>query len=486
MLKARAISSVYWSGADIFLRQGIQFVVSVVLARLLTPDDFGTVALLYLFSGIANAFVDSGFSTALIQRQDISAVDESTVFWFNLSMGLLVALALWSFAPIISHFYSLPILIPLTAVMALNVLLSAAGSIHSTLLIKHLDFRTQTKVTAVANSLAGGTAIVMGLEGLGVWALAAQILLATGLSTVMLWTFNRWRPTLVFSRDSARRLFGFGGYLLGSALLEITYTRAYTLLIGKWYGVGELGFYSRADSAVQLPVGSLSGLLARVAFPLFSSAAANKEQLRRGVEVAVRGIMLINIPMMVGMAAVARPMVMALFGDRWLPAVPILRILAMAWVFWPLQVINLNVLIAQGHSHLFFRLEALKKVIGVCLLLLGTVYGVLGIAWSQVAYGLVGFAINAHYTEKYLEYGVRQQARDVMPTLAIASFMGLAIYAFDAQIQLGSALQLPTLVLIGMAVFIGLGSLFQLTALQDSIALFRQHRASKHQMKRIL
>jgi O-antigen/teichoic acid export membrane protein len=476
MLKQRAISATLWSGADIFLRQGLQFVVSIALARLLSPEEFGTIALLYLFTGIASAFVDSGFSTALVQRQDVTHTDESTVFWFNLAMGALVALALWAAAPAIAGFYALPILVPLMAVMALNIFLSALGSIHGTLLTKRLDFRTQMKVSAITTVISGAVAVYMASRGYGVWALAAQTLVATGVTTVLLWVFNRWRPALVFSRASARRLFGFGGYMLASGLLDIAYSRAYTLLIGKFYGVRELGFYNRADGTKQLPVGVLTGILARVAFPIFSAAAHDTAQLRRGVELALRGMMLVNVPMMLGLAAVAEPLVLTLFGAQWLPAVPIMQVLCLGGMLWPLHVINLNVLMAQGYSHLFFRLEVMKKLLGVGLLAVGTFYGVMGIAWSQVVSGVLAFAINAHYTKRHLDYGTVAQARDFLPMIGIALPMALGMHWIGTQLRIAPAVELFSLTVLGTLIFLVLGWACRLVALHDAINLFRRQK----------
>jgi O-antigen/teichoic acid export membrane protein len=476
MLKDKAISATLWSGADIFLRQGLQFAVTVALARLLSPEEFGTIALLYLFTGIASAFVDSGFSAALIQRQDVTHTDESTVFWFNLAVGALVALGLWTAAPAIALLFSLPILVPLTAVMALNVFLSALGAIHSTLLTKRLDFRTQMKVGVIALVISGIVAIVMAWRGFGVWALAAQTLVATSMTTILLWLFNRWRPALIFSPVSARRLFGFGSYLLASGLLDIIYSRVYTLLIGKFYGVRELGFYNRADSTKQLPTGVLTGILARVAFPIFSSTAHDKAQLRRGVQLALRGMMLINVPMMLGMAALAQPLVLTLFGARWLQAVPLLQVLCLGAVFWPLHVINLNVLMAQGHSHLFFRLEVVKKLLGIALLAVGTFYGVMGIAWSQAIFGALAFAINAHYTKRFLDYGIVAQAHDCLPLTAISLLMALGVGWLDARLQMAPPVKLAALTAVGVALFIFLGWTCRLGALHDGLNLFRPRK----------
>jgi teichuronic acid exporter len=467
MLKQEAVSATVWSGADMLLRHGLQFGVSITLARLLSPAEFGTVALLYLFTGLAGAFTDGGFSAALIQNQRITHEDESTVFWFNAALGTLAALLLCGVAPWISRFYGIPILVPLTRVLALHVFISALSSIHKTLLTKRLNFSKQMIVGAIATVVSGVLAVGLAFRGFGVWALAAQILTSTAITTVLLWVVNPWRPQLVFRLASVRKLFGFGSYLLMAALLDVSYNRLYTVFIGKLYGVRDLGFYNRADGTKQVPTGLLSTVLSRVAFPIFSTAAFDKEKLRRGVRHAIRGTMLINAPMMLGLLATAEPVIRTLYGPRWLPAVPALKVLCLAGMLWPLHVINLSVLTAQGYSHLFFRLEIAKKVVGVTLLIAGAHYGVIGIAWSQVAFGLLAFFINAHFTRAVLGYSGWQQTCDFAPVLGASAFMGLVV-AFVGIMWRGPAgLELPLQIVIGILIFVAICVTFRLEAFQE-------------------
>lgn len=477
MLKRRALSATLWSGADIILRQGLQFVVSIVLARILSPGEFGTVALLALFTGLATVFVDGGFSAALIQRHDVDHTDESTVFWFNLMAGTIVALCLWAAAPFIAGFYHLNVLLPLTVAMAVNVFLGSLGAIHSTLLSKRLDFFTQMKVGCIATLISGATAIALARAGYGVWALAGQVLMMTATTTSLLWILNPWRPAWVYSRISVRKLFGFGGYHLASSLLEMAYARLYTLFIGRYYGVRELGFYNNADSTKQLPGGFLSSVLARVILPMFSAAAHDVILLRRGTQLALRGMVLLNAPMMLGMAGAARPLVLTLFGATWLPAIPILQVLCLAGLFWPLHVINLNVLMAQGHSRLMFRLEIMKKLLGVGLLVLGATHGVLGIAWSQVVFNLLAFAINAYYTGRLLGYGALAQFRDILPVICVAALAGAIVYGVSMRWQADSFLRLLGLVVIGGSAFFTIAWVSRLDALHDMRALPWQRRS---------
>ncbi len=477
-MKQKALNATLWSGADFFIRQGFQFVVSIILARLLSPEEFGTIALLFLFTGIASALVDSGFSAALIQKAHTTQVDESTVFWFTFGMSVAMALLLCALSPLIANFYSMPILIPLTMLMALNIVITALSVVHATLLTKHLDFKTQLKIGAYASVVSGSLAIVMAYKGYGIWALAAQYLVASTITTILFWIYKSWRPSLAFSKESAKSQFSYGGYLLAATLTDVIYTRGYSLLIGKFYGVRELGFFSRAEGVRQLPVSGLSSVMSRVAFPLFSAAANDKALLKRGVQFALRGMMLINIPMMIGLAAVAEPLILVLLGKQWLPAAPILQILCLGGIFWPLHVINLNALTAQGHSKLFLRLEFIKKGFGISFLLLGTYFGIMGIAWSQVAYGALAFVINAHYTHRYLNYGVLAQTRDFLPSLLVAIPMGALVYWLGERIAYTPIIELSTMVLCGAVFFVLAAWAFRLQAWQDALGLFKQVRFS--------
>jgi len=473
MLKQRALSATLWSGLDVVLRQGVQFGVTIVLARLLSPTEFGTFGLLLLFTGIATVFVDGGFSAALIQRQDVDQTDESTVFWFNLFGGVVAALGLCALAPTIAAFYGRPILVPLLVVMAVNVLLSALGAIHSSLLSKQMDFRTQMKVGFVAVVVSGVISVWMAWQGYGVWALAAQAVVMTGVSTALLWLFSRWRPTREFSGDSVRKLFGFGGYHFASTLMDMAYSRLYTVLIGKFHGVRDVGYYTNADTTQQMPSGVLIKVLSRVAFPMFSSTSHDAIKLRRGMQLGIRGMMLINIPMMFGMTAVASPLVRVLFGAQWLPSVPILRVLCLSGVLLPLHVLNLNCLMAQGHSCLMFRLELTKKLIGVVLLGGGAYFGVMGIAWAMVIFSVVGLAINAHYTKRFLDYGVGEQVRDILPILIAGIAMAIAVSALSWCWVASPLPKLIGLVATGVVVFFVIVLSARLDALQDVVALFR-------------
>jgi teichuronic acid exporter len=474
MLMQRALSATLWSGVDVLLRNGAQFCISIVMARLLTPSEFGTFGLLLLFTGIATVFSDGGLSAALIQRLDADQTDKSTVFWFNVFAGTAIALGLCALAPMVATYFDRPVLVPLLMVMAINVLLSALGTIHSSLLMKRLDFKTQTRAGFVAVLAAGAISIWMAWHGYGVWALAAQAIISTGVGTALLWALSGWRPSRRFSRSSARKLFSFGGYHFASSLVDVAYSRLYTLLIGKIYGVRELGFYTNADSTQQIPGGVLVKTLSRVAFPMFSSVSDSPTKLRRGMELGIRGTMLFNVPMMLGMAVVAKPLVTVLFGEQWIPAVPILQVLCLSGILLPLHVLNLNCLMAQGHSRLMFKMELAKKTVGVILLAGGAYFDVIGIAWAMVAFSVIGLAMNTHYTKRFIDYGLFKQIREFLSILVSGVLMVIIVFAISEAWQAPPATKLAGLVATGVVVYPVLMTIVGMNTLRDISNLFQR------------
>jgi O-antigen/teichoic acid export membrane protein len=475
MLKERVVTATFWSGADLFARQAIHFAFWIVLARLVGAEDYGTFALLYLFSGIAEVLVDSGLSAALIQRQDATAADESTMFWFNVAMAALVGVVLSVLAPLIADFYSLPVLIPLTGIVALTVFCNALGLIHGTLLAKRFDFRTQVKVGALAATIAGVVAVVVAWRGYGVWALAAQALVASIVTTSLLWVVSPWRPTVPASRASLHRLYGFGGYLTATNLAEIAYGRLYTLLIGTLHGVRALGFFNRAEALNQVTA-VVPGIMVRVMFPAFSATVGDPDRLLRGVRLSLRAMMLLNAPLMLGLAAVADPFVRVVLGDRWLPVVPILEVLCFASLFAPLIMINLTVLMAHGHGRTYLRIDLLKKLVGIALIAGGAMYGILGIAWAQVMFAVLAFAINARYTKRRLNYGFFAQLRDCLPSLSIAIPMALFVHWLGPRLALPPFAQLLVTVSLGAVTFAAFALAFRLRAVRDIIELWRSRK----------
>ncbi|MFZ5524816.1 MAG: MOP flippase family protein [Pseudomonadota bacterium] len=452
-LHQKTTSATKWSALDVFMRQGVQFVVTIVLARILAPEDFGVIAMLALFIGVASIFIDSGFSSALIQRQNITRTDESTVFFFNLGMGAITALLLCAAAPWIAAFFKQPVLQNLTYAMAFSLFVGAFGSIHGILLAKELNFKTTAKVGIVSSVVAGALAIYMASQGYGVWSLAGNSVMSSIITVLLLWKWHPWRPTWTFSLASLRSFFRFGGYSMAATLLDVFSTNLYLILIGKMYSARDVGFYDRAQRTQQLPITLMMNIINRVAYSTFASVADDKARLVRGLRQAQAISMFVNIPILVGIIILAEPLVLTLFGAQWLPSVPILQVLGLGGLIWPLHVLNLNILKAQGHSDLNFRLAIFKKVFSISLTVAASFYGIMAIAWMQVVISILGYFANTHYTKVLLSYSGWKQLSDLAMNFVAVIPMAVVVYLVNDMINASPPIKLISASILGCGIY---------------------------------
>jgi len=471
--------AVIWSAIDVFLRHGVQFIVSVILARLLVPEDFGLIAMLTLFVSIAAIFIDGGLSSALIQRQHATHTDESTIFYFNLIVAGFASALLCLAAPIIAAFFENVELIDLTYVLAFNLFLGAFGSIHTTLLAKEMNFRTIAKTGAFASISSGILAIIFALQGFGVWSLALQALISSAVMVVLLWIWHPWRPVLTFSTKSLRSLFSFGGYEMAANLADAFSTNLNVILIGKLFSVRDAGFYDRAQKTQQLPITVMMNIINRVAFSAFSSHSADKQRLAQGLKRAQIIAMAVNLPVLVCVIVLAEPLVLTLFGNQWLSAVPILQVLALGGLLWPLHVMNLSVLKAQGRADVFFWITILKKIVLISMIVLASFYGVMAIAWAQVASSFLAYLINAHYSRVLLGYGAVKQIRDLSSVFAASVPMAIVMILLVEWIAAPQPIKLLLIGLIGAATYLAVCKLLCKEVMDELLALARFQSASK-------
>ena len=472
-LKSKTIRALFWSFFERIGQQGIQFIISIILARLLLPEQFGLIAMLWIFMAIAQSFIDSGFGQALIQKQDITHIDECSIFYFNILVGFLAAGLLCLAAPWIAGFYNQPLLAPLTYVLSLNMIINAFGVVQTTLLTKHIDFKTQLKVSVIATVISGTISVIMAFNGFGVWSLVAQSLCSTLFQTILLWFFNTWRPSLVFSLDSLRGMFPFGSRLLASGLLDTVFRNIYIVVIGKLFSPADLGFYSRGQRLQQLPVDNISSIISRVTFPVFSSVQDDKARLKRGVRKALTMLVMINFPMMIGMAIVAKPLVLLLLTDKWAPCIPYLQLLCVVGMLYPLHVINLNVLLAQGRSDLFFRLEILKKILIVIAIAVTYRCGIIAMIYGQIVTSCLAYLLNSYYTGKMLDYPITEQIQDLMPSLTLAIIMGGGIYALHYTPIVNQSALLLIQIMTGIGLYTLLCYIFRISSFMEVIEMVK-------------
>jgi O-antigen/teichoic acid export membrane protein len=471
-LTHRAAGAAWWSALEISARYGAQFIVMIILARLLTPADFGLIAMLLVFTSIGALLVDSGFSTALIQRQNTNADDETTVFLLSTGASVFVAVILWLAAPAIADFYSQPELIPLTRLLLFVLPLGALASVPDALLTKKLDFKARAKAETFASLFSGVVAVILAWRGFGVWSLAWQGIVLISVRALLLWWYSGWRPRGRFHSASFRNLFGFGSYMLMSSLLDTISVRLQSLLIGKLFDSRTLGYYTLAQNTQQAPTSFMGSLLNRVGLPVFSTVADQPAKLLGALRLSLRAAMFLFVPCMLGIAVVAKPLMGLLYGARWESAAPILSILAVSAALWPLHVLNLAALSAQGRSDLFFRLELVKKIIAISLILAVSPFGPKAIAAAVLLASLFGVIINTWYSKRLLGYGLLAQLSDQRNTFALALTAALAGWTI---LHWNNPGMLPTLAAIGAAVVVYISGaiLFRSAALAELVSIGR-------------
>lgn len=472
-LKKAAVHAVKWTALEQSVQQGLFFLTSVVMARLVSPESYGTISLLHVFTGIAGIFINGGLTAALIQKQDSTRIDESTAFWFNTSVAFIMAATLFVSAPAIAGFYGIPSLESIARAYSLQLILGSLNSVQSSLFAKRLDFKTPMKISSTSMIVSAAIGIYLAWRGLEVWALVAQALSAALIQTILIWRLSPWRPAFVFSSQSFRALFGFGGYLFLAGLLDVIYVRGYALIIGKLYGVRDLGIYNRANHIKQLPATALAGMLSRVAFPVFSRTADDLPRLLRGFRTAIRGVMFLNIPIMLGIATVAHPLVRVLFGPAWDESAPLLEILALAGILWPLHVLNLNVIKALGHSKAFLKVEVIKKATGMTLIVIGSMAGLHGMAWAVVISSIFSFFYNAYYTGKLLGHGAWSQILDIYPMLISGLLMAGAVFWTSTALILPPLPKLIVLVGVGVTAYVVCSHVLKVAELAEAVRIVK-------------
>ncbi len=476
MSRAAAGKATMWSAVDLIGRQAATFVVSIVLARLLTPADFGAVAIALFFAMFVMVVVQQGLSTAVIQRHGAADEEVSSIFWWNLILSAALSVALIAAGPAIAAFFGLPVLAPLMFAAAAQITLTAIGAVHLALLNRDLRFDAIAKAGIPATILSGVIGIILALNGAGVWALAVQLVSAAALNSAGLWIVGGWRPAAVLRASGLSEAIRFARWVSLSGGLEVLYSQGFALVLGKLYGPRDVGLYTRAASTQQLPGNVVMGIISRVALPLFAGRRDDPEALRRGLLSANRMATVISLPLLVGLALTADLVIVVLFGPQWVEAGPILAILAWAGVLYPISANNLLLLLASGRSHVYFRVEVAKKVVGVLFVAVGSVFGIIGLAWSQVAFSIAAVVINSFPSSRYFQCGIARQLADLGKLIPATALMGSAILAIRYLVDLPSVLELGVAVASGGAIYLVTGMVLRVHAFHEALNVFRSLR----------
>lgn len=450
-LKDKTIKGTFWSAADAFLGHGVTFIVGLVLARLLSPEEYGLIGIVTIFTTILLGFVDSGFSNSLIRKKKVTEDDYNTMFIVNMAMSVLMCLFLYLSAPAIARFFERPQLVPLVRVMGLLLIFQALSYVQYTILSRNVDFKTKTKASVISAVISGAIGIAMAYLGFGVWALVAQQLSRQLVYSVCLWIYIRWSPKMKFSFESFKYMWGFGWKILLSGLLDRVWTQLYQMVVGKFYNPATLGQYTRSKEYASIFSSNLTSIVQRVSYPVLSQVQGDKARMTGAYRRVIKMTMFITSVFMIWMGAMADPLIYCLIGPQWHQAATFLPLICISMSLYPLQAINLNMLQVQGRTDIFLMLEIIKKVIAIGPICLGIFVSIYWMLIGSIVAGIISFFLNSYYSGKRLGYTSWEQLKDIMPSYSIAFATAFSVYFFK-YLPISNYLILPIQICVGAIV----------------------------------
>jgi teichuronic acid exporter len=434
-LKKQVASGLGWVLAQQFGKQSISFVISLILTRMLLPEEFGLIGMIAIFVSIGNVLLNAGLTQSLIRSKELDQIDYSTVFYFNLVASILIYIIIYFSAPFIAKFYSQPILIGIIRLYCLNFIISAFSAVQIARLTKIMDFKTQT-IIAIPSAIIGGiVGVTLAYLEYGVWSLVWSVLSISLISSIQLWVYSKWTPSLVFNIEKFKEHFNFGYKLMFAALINTLHVNIYFLVIGKYFSVSQVGFYSRADTLKQLPVTNISSALEKVTFPLFSSIQDDNIRLKSIYKKLMQSVIYLIAPILIFLGVLAEPIFRFLFTEKWLPAVPYFQILCIVGVLYPINVYNLNLLKVKGRSDIVLKLSILKVTLSLIVIFTSLKFGIYGLLFGQVLLSIISFYINTFYTAKFIGYTFWQQIMDIIPSLFLAIICGFVMFFLDQYLK---------------------------------------------------
>ena len=455
-LKNKAIKGAGWTFGGSIASYGISFIVGIILARLLSPAEYGLIGIIMVFITVFDGIIDSGFSNALIRKNNATEDDNNTMFITNLVISVVLFFVMYLGAPAIAIFFKNEQLVPLTRVMSVYLIINAFCLIQRTLLTKEIDFKTQTKCNVISSAISGVVGIAMAFMNYGVWALVGQQLSRIFFNTLLLWVLRNWRPSFSFSWVSFKELFGFGWKLMVSGILNSVWSQIYQIVIGRCYSAETLGLYSKAREYVDLVSKNVTAVAQRVSYPTLSKIQDDKERLKNGYRLIIKITVLSVFLSVFLMCGCAKQLILVLIGEQWIKCVPMMQIVCFSMALYPLHAINLNMLQVQGRSDLFLKLEIIKKIIGVLPILAGIFFN---IYWMLIVGfftgGCIDFWLNSHYSGKFIGYSTTDQIKDILPSLGISFAVALPLFGLSF-LPVNPFILLPIQLLIGAGIAIGL------------------------------
>lgn len=473
-LREQTKKGLIWSAIQRFSTQGAQFLFTIIIARQLSPDDYGIIGMLGVFLAIATVFVDGGFTSALIRKQDRTQADLSTVFYFNIFIGLLAYLVIYFIAPLVARFYDMLILTDVLRVLGLTIIINSFCAIQATLYNIIIDFKTQTTISLISIVISGFTALCCAYAGLTYWALVIQSLTSAFISTVFYWIKSEWRPIWIFSRQSFHEMFSFGSKLLVQGLINNIYNNIYPIIIGKMFSASILGHYSRAQSFANFPSASLTGIMQRVTYPVLCKMQDNEEELARAYRKFLRLAAYIIFPLMTGLASLATPFVTITIGEQWGFCAFLLQIICFSAMWYPIHAINLNLLQVKGRSDLSLRLEIIKKIVGIAILCISAPFGIVVMCYFGIVSCVFYLFINTYYTGKLIGLNFFKQMHDLTPTLIISVAM-FGLILLTNSIITCHYLQIAVGVFVGGTFYAIMSYIFIKDEWRTVVSLIRNH-----------
>jgi len=465
-LKGKTKKGLYWSFFNQFANYGMQFCVGIVMARLLSPEDYGITALPAVFMSVAMILQEGGLSDALVRKTDLTERDMSTAFYYSFGVGIFMYVVLFLAAPLIAEFYKTPVLVPLMRVTALGFVWGALGIPQNVILKRRLDFKTPTKIGITTKVFSACVGIAMAYAGYGLWALVISGFLSGILYLLLIWFKVRWLPKAKWSKDSFKYLWGYGNKMMASSMLNTLYNNIAPIFIGKYYSPAQLGVYNRAQNYANMPSQNVTGVIANVTFPVLSKLQNDDEKLAFNYRRMLKVSAFVIFPVMLMLSALAHPLVITMVTAKWESCVILLQIICFSMMWYPVHAINLNLLMVKGRSDLFFRLEVIKKITGISILAITLPMGLVAFCYGGILSSMISLIINTYYTGKLIHVGYWKQMKDLMPIFALSFLMWLAIHAVNYFIS-NMILQIIVGGLVGFVLYVGIAYLMKFSELED-------------------
>jgi teichuronic acid exporter len=466
-LKRKTVKGFFWSSMESLFSQGMGIIFGILLARLLSPQEFGLLGMITIFISVAQVFVDSGLSQSLIRKQECTTNDYSSIFWVNIVLGLLSYVLIWIAAPYIARFYGKPELISITRVTSLAILIGSITLIQQTILTKDLDFKTLTKSSVSGTFVSGVTSLILALMGYGVWSLVWRTIINQAVRSIFLWNRNKWRPSFFCSKSILKDHYGFGSNILVISLVAALYKNFYNLIIGKNYSDKVLGYYTNADQYSLMPSSTISSITNKVSYPVLSEMQDDNERLKSSIHKLITIVMYISFVTMFGLAAIAKPLFAVVLGTKWLPSVVMFQALCIAYSISPMHIINQNIMKIKGRSDLFLKTEIIKYLIFTPLLIIGALYGIGLLIAGIVFFYWIGFLINAIYSKRLLGYSMIDQSLDFLPVMGIVFFPATITWYLGIFLPVSNIILLAVQIILYPGLVVILSVLFRLPAFYE-------------------